>query len=154
VTTEIDYPSFSIMSLEAFLKQTALSGPEQVDFIYLVEIVGLSEKNADLLLSGLLSLGFVNPDGEFTLDGKLAVSDDTRPSAFGSALARVYAEMLEVLLIDEEFNLDQVHRFLDDRTDLKLSGRQRVAAVFKHFLLNSDREDLKGRFSQKKCFAT
>ncbi|RJX17273.1 MAG: hypothetical protein C4575_13530 [Desulforudis sp.] len=154
VTRNFDYPSFSTLSLETFLKSAAEARPNRVDLTYLTEFVGLPAKNADLLLSGLLTLGFINSDGGVTMEGRLAVSDQTRPSAFGSAFTRVYGEMLVVLLENDEFNLDQVHQFLDARTDLKLSGRQKVAAVFRYLLLNGDREDIKARFSQKKCFAT
>jgi|Deesub1362A_J573_1020465.scaffolds.fasta_scaffold00035_136 hypothetical protein len=154
MTTVSNYPTFSIPSLESLLETAAAGSPESIDRTYLAGIVGLTPKNADLLQAGLETLGFVGPDGVLTADGRLVVSGgDGRAAAFGRALERVYAEMLAVLLENEEFNLDQVHRFLEQRTNLRLSGRQKVAAVFKYLLVNSDREDWKKRFSQKKCFA-
>jgi len=150
---QIKYPCFSTLSLESFLQAAAERAPEEVSRAYLVETAGLAEKNAELLLEGLRTLGFVSEDGRLTAEGRALVTESGRAGAYGRALAGVYAGLLEVLLQNEEFNLDQVHRFLDAHTDLKMSGRQKVAAVFRYLLLNSDREDLKSRFSQKKCFA-
>lgn len=149
----LSYPSFSIPSLEAFLGKAAARMPERIDLPYLMETVGLTEKNAELLLEGLQTLGCVSEDGRLTAEGHTLATEEGRAGAYGRALTRVYVGLLDVLLQKEEFNLDQVHQFLADRNDLRLSGRQKVAAVFRYFLLNSDREDLKSRFSQKKCFA-
>lgn len=148
-----NYPSFSTLSLETFLQATAERPPETVDRAYLVETAGLAEKNAELLLEGLKTFGFVAGDGRLTAEGAALVAESGRAGAYGRALAAVYSGLLEVLLQNEEFNLDQVHRFLDAHTDLRMSGRQKVAAVFRYLLVNSDQEDLKSRFSQKKCFA-
>lgn len=149
----IDYPVFSVSNLEDLLNNVAVVKPERIDHAYLVNTLGLTEKNAGALYAGLCALGFIEDDGRLTADGRLAVSEEDRPAAFSRSLDRVYAEMLIVLLYDEEFTMDLVHCFLEGHTELRLSGRQKVATVFKYLLFNSDREDLKARFSHKKCFA-
>lgn len=152
MTSRPDYPVFSVPSLEAFLARLTPE-VEAVDHHWLTQTVGLLEKNAHQLKAGLCILGFTEPGGRLTAEGKLLAFSDTRAAVFGRVCARVYAEMLDFLLQHGEFHTDHVHQFLSERGIKRLGERQKMAMVFKFLLLNSDREDLIKRYSMKKCFA-
>lgn len=152
MTSRLDYPVFSVPSLEAFLARLTPE-IEAVDHHWLIETVGLSEKEAGPLIAGLCILGFAEPNGRLTAEGRLLAASDTRGTAFGRACARVYAEMLDSLLQHEEFHTDHVHQFLSQRGIKHMKERQKTALVFRFLVLNSDREDLIRRYSTKKCFA-
>jgi len=146
------YPVFSVPSLEAFLARLT-PGIEAVDHLWLTETVGLSEKDARQLSEGLCILGFTEPTGHLTAEGKLLAAPDARGAVFGRVCAKVYANMIDSLLQEEEFNTDHVHQFLIKCGITHMRERQKTTLVFRFLVFNSDREDLIKRYSSKKCFA-